>query len=149
MDIISRDIYLTAGSASGPQLGPSHPAEGDITALQQVQAVSLKTSYLVAFKICLFQSFDIQLILYCPTMVFLRQVHLPEMIFLFQESNTACGIWKLACTKAPLCLLTVRKVTANKINYVGEGRGFQKINLVSVHLHWQASQTTVRVDRRT
>jgi len=88
------------------------------------------------------------LFLYCPTRVFLK-VHLPEMISLFQESNIACGIWNLACIKASLCLLAVRKVTANKINDVGEGRGFLKINLVSVHLHWQASQKTFRVDRGT
>lgn len=50
-----------AGSASGPQLAPSRPTEGDITISQQVQAASLKTSFLVAFQICLFQSFDIHL----------------------------------------------------------------------------------------
>lgn len=48
-DIISKEIYLTAESASGPQLGPPHPTEVAITALQQVQAVSLKESYQMPF----------------------------------------------------------------------------------------------------
>lgn len=70
--------------------------------------------------------------------------HLPEMVSFFQKSNTTCGIWNMACIKASLCLLTVSKVTADKMNYAGEGRGFQ--SMVSVHLHWQASQKTFRVD---
>lgn len=69
------------------------------------------------------------------------------MMSLFQESNTERGMWKLASIKASLCLLTLRKVTTNKNNYVGEGRGFQiwsqLISLTGISENTQSGQKDI------
>lgn len=110
-----------------------------------MQAVSLKTSYLVAFQICLFQSFDIHLLFIAQLWYFYNTFSFltRSLSFRNQILSVACGIWLLL--RHPCACWHSGRWQQTKITTLGREEDF-RFGLSSSH--WQASLKTLRVDRR-